>query len=201
MTLPQTLRSQARAQRRALSPEDALRHGSSLARQAGLLHLLESARTIAAYLPNDGETDTGPLIALLWKRGKRVFLPLLRFAPHKHLAFGLYRPDTALLPNQYGIPEPVGTPVLDHPGQLDLALVPLVAFDGQGHRIGMGGGFYDRTFAYLKAPGAVRAPLLIGLAHECQKYASLPAEPWDVPLDGVATERAFYPFNDPASTP
>jgi len=201
MILPRTFRSQARAHRRALSPEAALRHGESLALQPGLLHLLESARTIAAYLPSDGEIDTGPLIALLWERGKHVFLPLLRFAPHKHLAFGLYRPETGLAPNQYGIPEPVGTPVLDHPGQLDLALVPLVAFDSQGHRIGMGGGFYDRTFAYLKAPGAAPAPLLVGLAHECQRYPNLPAEPWDVPLDGVATERAFYSFNDKANAP
>lgn len=184
-----------------MTPEDALRYGGIIARQPGLMPFIEAAQNIAAYLPNDGETDTGPLIAMLWERGKRVFLPLLRFQPHKHLAFGLYRPDTALVPNKYGIPEPTETLVLDHSSRLDLALVPLVAFDPDGNRIGMGGGFYDRTFAYLKEPGAVPSPRLVGLAYECQKYPRLPVEPWDVPLDSVATERAFYPRNDKTNTP
>lgn len=93
--------------------------------------------------------------------------------------------------NRFGIPEPLGKAVA--PQRLDAVCVPLVGFDGRGRRLGMGGGFYDRTFAVnaRKKRGNARGPRLIGLAHACQQVGRLPHEDWDVRLTGVVTERKW----------
>jgi len=98
-----------------------------------------------------------------------------------------------LLPNRFGIPEPP----LKHrhirmPWGLELILLPLVAFDSDCNRLGMGGGFYDRTLAYLRHRCCWRRPRLIGVAHECQRVEGLPVNEWDVALDAVITERRVY---------
>lgn len=79
------------------------------------------------------------------------------------------------------------------PKNLDFVLVPLVGFDLRGHRLGMGGGCFDKTFAFL-LEGSSSKPLLIGLGYECQEVADLPKEEWDVSLAGVLTERKFILF-------
>jgi 5-formyltetrahydrofolate cyclo-ligase len=79
-----------------------------------------------------------------------------------------------------------------HSRVLDVILMPLVAFDGQGNRLGMGAGYYDRTLAFLRHRRHWRKPRIIGLAYEFQRMPALPAEPWDVPLDGIITEAGFY---------
>jgi 5-formyltetrahydrofolate cyclo-ligase len=157
-----------------------------------------NAATISPLISATTErVGTEPLFDEIWTRGKEGYLPILRSTPVRCLWFGRYRPETVLTRNRFRIPEPaIGENTLDEPWRLDLALVPLVAFDLAGNRIGMGGGYYDRTFAYLKEAGAPRSPALIGLAFECQKHERLPAESWDVPLDGVVTEKAFYTFTD-----
>lgn len=195
MPSPAQIRAELRALRRALPAEWVQRHSAALARHLADSPLFQRSQRIAAYLPNDGEADPQALIAAGWARGKALYLPILRFAPEKCLWFGRYRPDTALVPNRYRIPEPaLDAETLANPRTLDMALVPLVGFDLAGQRIGMGGGYYDRTFAYLRGAGQPRAPWLVGLAFECQKLDRLPAEPWDVPLDGVVTEAGFYRF-------
>ena len=83
------------------------------------------------------------------------------------------------------------------PWGLDLILLPLVGFDLKGNRLGMGGGYYDRTLSYLRHRRFWIKPRLVGVAHECQKVDSLIARPWDIPLDAVVTETAFYRFNKP----
>lgn len=197
MNSPAEIRSEIRALRRSLPAEAARRDSNAIARRLAGSAIFRSSRQIAAYLANDGEVGTEELIQFIWNEGKEPYLPILRFEPHKFLWFGLYRPDTALVPNRYRIPEPSpGPDTVPEPWRFDLALIPLVAFDLAGHRIGMGGGYYDRTFAYRKDSGQPRRPVLIGLAFECQKRGGLPAEPWDVPLDGVVTEQAFYTFTD-----
>jgi 5-formyltetrahydrofolate cyclo-ligase len=197
MNSPAEIRRELRALRRALPEDIAREHSAAIARRLAGSGIFSQSRRIAAYLANDGEVGTEDLIRVIWEQGKDPYLPILRFAPEKCLWFGLYRPETVLAPNKYRIPEPsLGPDTLAEPWYFDLALVPLVAFDLAGHRIGMGGGYYDRTFAYLKERGRSRAPILIGLAFECQKREGLPAEPWDVPLDGVVTERAFYSFKN-----
>ena len=96
--------------------------------------------------------------------------------------------------NRYGIPEPA------HPNKarnfplrsLDLVLMPLVGFDTQGNRLGMGGGYYDRSFAFLHRHSHWRKPHLMGTAYEFQRLSKLDAQPWDVPLDAIVTEANLY---------
>lgn len=137
--------------------------------------------------------DPGPLLALAGRPERRVFLPVLRPDPQPRLWFLPYAPGDPLRANRLGIPEPRGgrrgaVP----PWALDLILVPLVGFDADCNRLGMGGGFYDRTLAFLHRRRHWHRPRLIGLAHECQRVNRLEPRPWDVPLDAVATERRIY---------
>ncbi|MCB1874388.1 MAG: 5-formyltetrahydrofolate cyclo-ligase [Chromatiales bacterium] len=185
------MRRDLRQQRRDLTSAQQRRHAHAAANLLTRLPQFASSRRLAIYLQNDGELDTGPIAVMAWQRGKSCYLPVLRPGRQSRLSFALYTPDGALRPNRFGIPEPLGTR-LHAPRQIDLVLVPLVAFDLNGNRLGMGGGFYDRTFAYRRR-GGMGKPLLIGLAHDLQGVRSLRRYPWDVPLDGIVTERAWYP--------
>lgn len=96
-------------------------------------------------------------------------------------------------PNRYGIAEPVHRGLhLCSVRALHLVLLPLVGFDARCNRIGMGGGFYDRSFAFLRGRRCWRRPLLVGLAHECQRVDAIKPRPWDLPLDAVVSERRIY---------
>jgi 5-formyltetrahydrofolate cyclo-ligase len=111
-----------------------------------------------------------------------------------HLGFARWRPNARLIRNRFGIAEPLGTSAARiEPRALDLVLVPVVGFDKAGNRLGMGGGYYDRSFAFALRR-ATRRPCLIGVAFDCQRVGGLPARPGDVPLDGVVTPRAYHRF-------
>lgn len=188
-----TLRRQLRARRRALTPQQQRQAAQALCRQLRASLLFRRARHIALYLANDGEIDTTPLIRLCWHLGKQLYLPVLHPIRHNRLWFTPYTPHTRLRRNRYRILEPElqGKPV--RPAfALDLVLMPLVAFSAEGGRMGMGGGYYDRTFAFKLREKGLRGPRLIGLAHDFQRLPQLPLAPWDVPLDGVVTDRCRY---------
>jgi 5-formyltetrahydrofolate cyclo-ligase len=186
-----TLRQTIRQQRRALSHSEAATCAEQLAQQACKHPLILRSHRIAAYLATDGEIDPSPLLKSLWSAGKQVYLPVLvPFSPDK-LWFARFDPDDILVFNRFGIPEPVQRRLIK-PSALDLVLTPLVAFDIAGHRIGMGGGFYDRTFAFLHRRQHWHKPDLIGLAYEFQKQATIKPNSWDVPLDAIATETHIY---------
>lgn len=188
------LRKQIRARRRAIPGSERHRASRELARRAASLRVFATAHHVAGYLAFDGEMDPAPLLERAWEMGKQVYLPVLVGHPHDHLLFAPYRPDDPMKPNHFGIPEPaVPQEELVSPHLLDLALTPLVAFEANGTRVGMGGGFYDRTFAFLVNPGHLPKPRLLGLAYELQKVEGLTRQPWDVPLDGILTEAALYP--------
>ncbi|MET0377995.1 MAG: 5-formyltetrahydrofolate cyclo-ligase [Spongiibacteraceae bacterium] len=150
-----------------------------------------NATYVAMYLAADGELDPAPLIALARAAGKRIYLPVLQ--PGKRLRFSEWRPQGLLHCNRLGLFEPA---IKNYraPHRLDLVLMPLVGFDCRGGRLGMGGGFYDRTFAFLKPegrPSQKRRPRLVGLAHALQQVDDLPVEIWDVPMTAVATDRGW----------
>ena len=150
---------------------------------------------VALYLANDGELDPLPIQQQLLDMGKQIFLPVLRSNTKRSLWFAAYRHNEKLVLNQYGIPEPnlkKHQPLL--PWHLDILLMPLVSFDEHGNRVGMGGGYYDRTLAYLKLRSSWKKPILVGLAHECQKSLNMQKQPWDVPLNFVITEKQLYEF-------
>jgi len=109
----------------------------------------------------------------------------------QRLWFARYTPGDALAANRYGIPEPVVRELIK-PWALDLILTPLVAFDTTGHRIGMGGGYYDRSLAFLHSRQHWQKPCRLGLAYEFQKQVMIEPNPWDIPLDGIATEACIY---------
>lgn len=152
----------------------------------------QQARTLALYFANDAEMDPLPLLKLARTAGKRIFLPRLRDRRLEFVAHGLGAP---LRRNRFDIPEPIGSAIALR--KLDVVCMPLVGFDRSGRRLGMGGGFYDRTFAGKVAANTfkMRGPLLIGLAYAFQQVAQLPRERWDVPLAGVVTERAWIRAN------
>jgi 5-formyltetrahydrofolate cyclo-ligase len=151
------------------------------------------SRHIAFYLANDGEIDPALLLATALEMGKQCYLPRIVDLASPHMVFGHYRRGDRLTKNSFGIAEPLRHKATLLPQQLDLVLLPLVGFDANGGRLGMGGGFYDRSLAFkLQQPKA--KPRLIGLAHELQRVDELENNSWDVPLDGVATDSATYDF-------
>lgn len=188
----QSLRQQMRRQRRALTSQQQAQAAFRLCKHLQRHPHLRKAKHVAAYLPNDGELDPQPLIRWCWQQGKTVYLPVLHPLSHNRLWFVRYTPKSCLVANQYGIPEPKAPyRFLRAAQKLDAVLLPLVAFDPEGGRLGMGGGYYDRTFSFILRSGCTR-PHLIGLAHELQKVDKLPVASWDVPLAGIATDRTLY---------
>ena len=191
------LRRQMRQRRRALTTLEQKRAAVSLKNQLLSMPEFLRAKRIALYLPNDGEIDPSLLIEQAKKMGKTCFLPVLQPLVENRLWFVRYDSNTPMTRNRFGIPEPKLRAFADkqrnrcHPKDLDLVLFPLVAFDEQGGRMGMGGGFYDRTFAFTQHR-LFSKPTLIGLAHECQKVDALPTANWDIPLQAVASDQGIY---------
>ena len=184
------LRRQFRAARRAL-PKAARAHtGKAAARILARHGLPRPGSRVAVYLPADGEFDPAAIVALALKRGCTLYLPVIRSRRAWRMCFGpLDAPRRAWRRNYFGCMEPGALPrLLVAPRALDLVLVPLVAFDARRNRLGMGGGYFDRAFAYQRHHAIWQRPRLLGLAFDCQQAGALTAEAWDVPLWGVLTE-------------
>lgn len=187
------LRRKLRARRAALSDAEQKLAARHLAAHVGATRWFMACRRIACYLPSDGEIDPSLIIERIWRTGKNAFLPVLPRSSHHCLWFAPATPGMELAPNRYGIPEPqVDARALVHAQDLDLVLLPVVAFDVHGNRLGRGAGFYDRSLAFLRHRSHLRKPHRLGLAHDFQRVESLIADPWDIPLDGVVTDRAVY---------
>jgi 5-formyltetrahydrofolate cyclo-ligase len=185
------LRQSIRQQRRSLTPAEADDCAEQLAHRTARHALVVQSQRIATYLAADGEIDPYPLMQSLWDLGKTLYLPVLVPFSHGKLWFAEFNPTDILVFNRFGIPEPVRRRLIK-PSALDLVFTPLVAFDNNGHRIGMGGGYYDRSFAFLRRRRYWRKPRLFGLAYELQKQASIEPNDWDIPLDAIATEAHIY---------
>ncbi|KGT93826.1 5-formyltetrahydrofolate cyclo-ligase [Erwinia typographi] len=185
----QDIRTHVRHLRRALTPEQQQLAAVQVVERALNFAPLQQAKKIALFLAFDGELNTRPLIARLWQHKQQVYLPVLHPFSAGQLLFIRYDPDTPLAPNRLRIPEPPldirNLATLD---ELDVLMVPLVAFDRQGQRLGMGGGFYDRTLQSWRQHGF----LPVGLAHDCQRVDALPAAEWDVPLPAIITPSKIW---------
>lgn len=143
---------------------------------------------LAAFHAFRGEPELQPALSALDASGYQVHLPVL---VDQHLHFRRWTHGIRLTKNRYGIPEPLdGAPCAAE--ELDCVLMPLVAFSVNGARLGMGGGYYDRTFAFRRDPQAQASPQLVGIAYGLQQADSLPVEPWDVPLDAVITDQGVH---------
>ncbi|VEB95500.1 5-formyltetrahydrofolate cyclo-ligase family protein [Cedecea lapagei] len=147
------------------------------------------AQTVALFLSFDGELNTTPLIEGLWQAGKEVYLPVLHPFSPGNLLFLRYTPTSRLVTNRLKILEPeLDVRDVLPLNKLDVLITPLVAFDAKGQRLGMGGGFYDRTLQHWQQHGLYP----VGLAHDCQQVDELPVEQWDIPLPAVVTPSRLW---------
>lgn len=144
-----------------------------------------ASQNIACYLAAWDEVETSRIIARAWSVNKRVFAPVV-MRNHRMRFYELAQ-ETVLEQNQYGLWQPRQGPVIAAQ-HLDIVITPLVAFDSSCNRIGMGSGYFDRRFAFLKHRRFWFRPKLIGLAFDCQRVEKIPANPWDIPLYSVYTE-------------
>ncbi len=189
----QQLRTLIRQRRQQLSVDAQQQAAVALATKVSTSAVIQHSQHIALYLANDGELDTTGLIQALWQQNKHVYLPVLHPFTAGYLLFVRYCHTTALKLNRFGIAEPLpACPDIIPLQQLDVIFTPLVAFDHAGNRLGMGGGFYDRTLSQLPCNNHVH---IIGLAHDCQLVDAVPKEAWDIPLQQIITPSKHWTFN------
>ncbi len=182
------LRQSIRDRRARLGEEEIRAHSEAVARRLGGIEQCARARRIAAYVASRGEIDLGPFLRQADASGQLLYLPAVRGRDMKFLP---WTAATELKRASFGLLEPAvdDAEALD-PAELDLVLTPLVAFDDRGHRLGQGGGFYDRAFAFRRSQDG--APLLIGIAHAFQQQPRLEPQPWDLRVDLIVTEKAVF---------
>ncbi|OCF81189.1 5-formyltetrahydrofolate cyclo-ligase [Citrobacter freundii] len=178
-----------RQRRRALTSEQQRQYGQQAATRMLSFPPVVLAHTVAVFLSFDGELDTQPLIDQLWRAGKRVYLPVLHPFSPGNLLFLHYHPRSDLVTNRLKIMEPrLDVRDVLPLSKLDVLITPLVAFDEDGQRLGMGGGFYDRTLQNWQQHKIQP----VGYAHDCQLVEKLPVEEWDIPLPAVVTPSKIW---------
>ena len=181
------LRQRLADQRRALTPPQRIAAAQGLRRSLEQLPEYLTDARVAGYWASHGELPLNLVIPPLATRGQQFLLPVI--GQDKHLRFAPWQSGEDVQPNRYGIPEPATPKELLEPFQLDLVLVPLLGFDRRGHRLGHGGGYYDRSFAFLRKQMRPTEPLLVGIGYAFQELDEIESADWDVALDFVATER------------
>jgi 5-formyltetrahydrofolate cyclo-ligase len=181
------LRQQLRDRRRAIPTAERIAAADALAERLLALPFAPRSGYVAGYWASDGE------IALhRWQlslpAGLHYCLPVLQ---QRQLRFAPWRPGEPLTANRYGIPEPAVDPASTLPAEaMALVVTPLVGFDADGHRLGMGGGWYDRSFAFRHRQ--TPPPWLVGVGFATQQTSILATESWDVPVDAVCTEQHTF---------
>lgn len=184
------LRAEMRRRRLALDPRQQRLAAQRLYRRLLQSPLFRYSKRIAFTIARDGEIDPALLLQAAQRRGKACYLPVMSRVGEPHLEFRRWLPGQRLVKGAWAIPEPRHGKRCP-PWALSLVLMPLVAFDAEGRRLGMGKGFYDRSFAFL-LQGTRKRPALLGLAHDCQRVEGLEVASWDVPLQGIVTDQAWY---------
>lgn len=188
------LRQHVKSRRDALSSAHQQAAAHALAQRIIATPSYQRSQHIAAYWAVGGEISVQPLIDDAWNKGKQCYLPVIN---GQTMIFVAYAPTTEMTTNGFNIPEPLDHTITIDVRALELVITPLVAFDKEGHRLGMGGGYYDRTFAFLgsqiaknhQACADENKPELMGVAHECQEVERLTVEPWDVALHSMVTDK------------
>ena len=181
------IRNERLALRDAMTPETRIEGSLAMVELAGDRIAFDPGTVISGFWPIRSEADIRPLMAHLRSRGARLCLPVV--LDRETIVFRELVGGAPVVKTGFGTTGPGPEAAVLDP---DILLVPLSAFDRTGHRIGYGAGHYDRAIDRLKAKG--RVPKLIGIAFDCQEVASVPAEPHDVPLDGILTESGLSMF-------
>jgi 5-formyltetrahydrofolate cyclo-ligase len=155
---------------------------------------------VALYVPVRGEVDLGPCLEVARRHGTLIYVPRIVSRRRRRMVFAPWIEGETRRTNTFGIVEPASGGGACPAVGLDVVVLPVVGFDRNGNRLGMGAGFYDRALRRrLDREAAWRRPRLIGAAYACQQLTAIPASPWDVPLDLVVTERGLVvPGHTPA---
>ena len=195
--MQQINRQTIRNKRRAIPPDLRQLFHTSVTNRLIKLPVFVKARRIAAYLAVDGECDPQMIVDHANRLGKEIYLPVLVSTRRPKLLFARYTQDMPMLKNRFGIlePQPDREQLLSA-REMDIVITPLVAFDEQLNRVGMGGGFYDNTFTFHRIRKHWKHPRLIAIAYECQKITIANNNRWDVPMDMIITEQALYCRNN-----
>jgi 5-formyltetrahydrofolate cyclo-ligase len=187
------LRQYIITQRQQLNPQEQIQKSTQIFLHLSQHSWFKSATHVGCYLAHQAEVRTEDIIRLLWQQAKFCYLPVINPVKTDYtLRFYRYQPSSILEKNRYGIDQPVpnsGSSILVT--DLDVLLVPLVGYDKVGNRLGLGGGFYDRALTFKKSRAK---PVLLGLAYDLQQVDVLPADPWDIALDGIVTESGLLEF-------
>jgi 5-formyltetrahydrofolate cyclo-ligase len=184
------MRDAALAARRAIPHAITAHAGTSVARHFADHPILSFCNSVAGYRAIRGELDVMPVFDAVQRYQRRTFLPRLQ-GKDAPLCFHAWQLGMPLVTHAMGMEEPEATSTRAIP---DLILVPLLAFDADGYRLGYGGGFYDRTIHALRNHNAT-PPLFIGAGYNSQEVARVPTDAHDQPLDGVITEQGVSIFN------
>lgn len=187
------LRQRMAERRRALGPPARMGAAQGLRRSLETLPAFVEAERLAGYWACRGELPLNLALAAAALRGQAIHLP--RIVGPRQLQFAPWKLGDEVEPNRYGIPEPVVSLGLLEPRQMDMVLLPLLAFDRHGHRIGYGGGFYDASFAFLREAPRPARPLLVGVGYAFQACEAIEPAEWDVRLDYVATDNELIHCN------
>ena len=189
---PSAIRQTLKTRRASVQADQRCRAEARMIQHLNHWSYLAQCESVACYLSVNSEFPTSKLIQQLHTLGKHVYLPLLDRSGDNRLTFQKIQPREPFQPNRFGIPEPLPCRHQQVDAEnLDLIILPLVGFNKSGVRMGMGGGFYDRTLAFAKNTDLPQRPFLLGLAFACQQEETLTAQPWDVPLEATLTEEGF----------
>ncbi|HAF87373.1 MAG: 5-formyltetrahydrofolate cyclo-ligase [Legionellaceae bacterium] len=181
----QSLRKTYQRLRQSCSVTEQQQASYAIFKQLKTLSRYRYAKNLALYYAVQREICLKSVWLSAASQGKLCYFPSV--TAEKTLVFLPATPKTPFSPNKFNIPEPVvDIKKATNPDTLDIIFVPLVAFDLYCTRLGMGGGYYDRTLA------CVTRPLLVGVAYDFQRHFFLHAQPWDIPLDAIVTERTIY---------
>jgi 5-formyltetrahydrofolate cyclo-ligase len=185
LQMKQEIREHVLKQRRQISPETRSEYSRLIHERLFRLDVFRDAASIMAYMDFRNEVETIPVIKHCLSQGKRIVLPVSMKKPRQLLLSEVRDPEAEIAAGTFGVPEPLKEYIRPFPAEdLDLILVPAVAFDSLGYRIGYGAGYYDRFLA-----GLTRIIPTIGLAFEVQIIDRVPAEPTDWPVDYIITEK------------
>jgi 5-formyltetrahydrofolate cyclo-ligase len=183
------IRQQIRESRGAIPKNYAVQASYKFSERFQELDSYQAAKCIAGYVPFEGEADPLPLMDRAIQEGKQVFVPVI-VAKASPLKFAPWTRSVSTKKNRMGIEEPdIPANSLVSANELEFVITPLVAFDERCNRIGVGGGYYDRSFEFLRdVKSEDRKTVLVGMAYEMQFIDEIENQEWDVRLDGVVTE-------------
>lgn len=180
------LRQRAKEARFLLSPQEIAAHSAAITRH--LLDLLNGVKTVMVYVSKFPEAETGDLIVALNRRGVQVVVPIIERETH-----GLrlsYLPDpSVLVPSTFNVPEPIGHELPARPADVEVVVIPMLAFDAEGNRLGYGAGYYDRFLC--RYPHVKK----VGVAFSSQQAGSIPIDENDVKMDYIVTEKGIIRCN------